>query len=74
MKSLIRYVGSKWRMKGKILPIIEGIKGKAILSGYDNSICSRLESAWWTKKQFNAVSSIGNNDVRRTECLWIKDF
>lgn len=49
------------------------VKGKVILSGYENSINIQLEKEGWEKRVFDAVCTVGSsNSLRRKECVWIK--
>lgn len=51
-----------------ICDVLSGIRGMAILSGYDNEIYSDLG---WHRESTLAVSASGKADDYRTECLWI---
>lgn len=50
------------------------LKGKAVLSGYENEIYKPLEDAGWKRVDFQVVCN-ATNSIReqRTETLWIKD-
>lgn len=73
----------------ELVNVLLSIKGKAVLSGYENDIYASLEEAGWKKvgREITAFSvattrhtayrgkgSKGKASVRRTEVLWIKDW
>lgn len=68
----------------RLVDVLLSIKGKAVLSGYDNPIYDRLLDHGWQKVRFEVACFIfgltrrnGNPDVkptsrpRRVECLWM---
>lgn len=58
-----------------LLDLLLNIKGKAILSGYDNELYKQLEIAKWTKLSYQTflwASSVKNKKRdKRLECLWL---
>lgn len=57
-----------------LVDILLGIKGKAMLSGYDNEVYKRLEKAGWRKIIYTmrSTSAMGKASARkREECLWL---
>lgn len=62
------------QMHVDLIDMLLKTKSKVLLSGYDNSIYSKLESAGWHKKQFETYCSTGLNKdgsrPKRTETVW----
>jgi DNA adenine methylase len=64
-----------------LVKLLLEIKGKAMLSGYENPLYQPLESAGWIKHQFKVICRVNNNlrknpedgfDQReRTESIWL---
>ena len=69
-----------------LVELLLGIKGKAMLSGYDHPIYGPLECAGWKKHKFSMNCSVAalyrstnvldeedaNERYRRTECVWVR--
>ncbi|MGC9219524.1 MAG: DNA adenine methylase [Athalassotoga sp.] len=54
---------------GELVDILLSIKGKVLLSGYDNEIYSRLEENGWHTRTFTVNNVIGNkfSDVKKVD-------
>ena len=71
----------------KLVDLLLGIKGKAMVSGYANPIYGSLECACWRGYDFDAICSAGANvlcknnpdkelmrkKMARTETVWFKN-
>lgn len=59
----------------KLVNLLLGIKGMAILSGYETEIYNPLLESGWKQEKFDVFARISNNAqgllTPRTECLWI---
>jgi DNA adenine methylase len=70
----------------ELVELLLSIKGKAVLSGYDNPLYKPLESAGWTRHDFKATCTVANhivktgspetefefNDRGRVETIWVR--
>lgn len=60
-----------------LVDILLGIKGTAMLSGYNNPIYKTLEFAGWKRHDFDARCCVSNSaqsdDKKRTESVWVRN-
>jgi DNA adenine methylase len=61
----------------RLVDVLLGIEGKAMLCGFENEIYKKLEERGWKKIRFTVITTMtnpnqtGGKRKRRSECVWI---
>lgn len=57
----------------ELIDILLNIRGKAIVSGYENSLYDKLDRHGWERKEHKTVSHTSKVKDKRTEVMWYND-